>query len=109
MFAKVDDIYQLHDMHYMQWLKLVTIFFQVEQLKDELNSKGALTEELRKKATALQIEVSAIRINICQTSDIENSIHFFLLVHLFNVEPNVLLTLFLHWICIFLLFVGQIL
>ncbi|XP_078272937.1 ELKS/Rab6-interacting/CAST family member 1-like isoform X1 [Rhinoraja longicauda] len=39
---------------------------KVEQLKDELNSKGAQTEELRKKATALQIEVDQVKQELCR-------------------------------------------
>ncbi|XP_032893411.1 ELKS/Rab6-interacting/CAST family member 1 isoform X3 [Amblyraja radiata] len=39
---------------------------KVEQLKDELISKGALTEELRKKATALQIEVDQVKQELCR-------------------------------------------
>ncbi|XP_051885898.1 ELKS/Rab6-interacting/CAST family member 1-like [Pristis pectinata] len=34
---------------------------KVEQLKEELNSKGVQTEELRKKVTALQLEVDQVK------------------------------------------------
>lgn len=36
--------------------------WQVEQLKEELNAKEAQGEELKKRVTSLQTEVSAVRL-----------------------------------------------
>lgn len=36
--------------------------WQVEQLKEELNAKEAQGEELKKRVTGLQTEVSAVRL-----------------------------------------------
>lgn len=47
-----------------KWKRL-TMSWQVEQLKEELNSKEAQGEELKKRAAGLQAEVFAVRFILC--------------------------------------------
>ena len=47
-----------------EW-KGITMSWQVEQLKEELSSKEAQGEELKKRAAGLQAEVFAVRFTLC--------------------------------------------
>lgn len=47
-----------------EW-KGITMSWQVEQLKEELSSKEAQGEELKKRAAGLQAEVFAVRSTLC--------------------------------------------